>query len=73
MVGDNKCLKERCIELETRYEGNEAQSRRENLIFHNLPGKDGGDTESWEESESLARDHLKTMSLEEGEIPVSQT
>ena len=72
LVGDNKTLKDRCIELETKCEGNEAQSRRENLIFHNLPYKEDSDTESWEESESLVRDHLKTIGLDEGQIGVER-
>ena len=64
LVGDNKRLKDKCIELETRCENSEAQSRRQNLILHNIPSKKDGQ-ETWEDTEVMVREHLKSIDVRE--------
>ena len=64
LIGDNKRLKERCVELETRCENSESQSRRDNLLFHQLPSSGDG-PETWEQSENIVRTHLRGMDLDD--------
>ena len=57
-----KLLIDACLTLEQRCEELEGQSRRSNLIIHNLPPKDNG-TEMWEESEQKARDYFTSIGI----------
>ena len=68
LASDNKRLQDKCTQLEIRCENGEAQSRRDNLIFHNIPHKEGNEVESWEETEASVREHLKEMEIPEEEI-----
>ena len=57
-------LGQACLHLEEVCERLESQSRRDNVIIHNLPIKeDGGET--WSESEQKAKDHFKEMGITE--------
>ena len=72
LVSDNKRLRELCAELEVRCESSEAQSRRENLLFHNLASKEGSEPETWEDSESIVREHLKNMGVDADQVKVER-
>ena len=64
--------KNACIQVEERCERLEAQSRRDNLIFHNMPHKEGYEAETWTESEQKVRQHLKSMDIDEENIIIDR-
>ena len=72
-VNNEKTMwKNACVQLEERCERMEAQSRRDNLIFHNLPVKEEPETETWAETEQKVREHLKCMEIDEEKIIIDR-
>ena len=53
---ENRELKDRVRQLEQKLLSNEAQSRRNNLIFYNIPESDG--METWSQCENKVKDIL---------------
>ena len=69
-IEQNTLLSKACLHLEQKCESLESQSRRENVIIHNLPVKEGGG-ESWQETEQKARKHFQDMGVE-GDIQIER-
>ena len=66
----NTLLNQACLLLEQKCENLESQSRRGNVIMHNLPVKEDG-VESWQETEEKARKHFQDMGIE-GDIQIER-